>query len=232
MVLKLPPFFANYAVHFQNYMSNLQTPLPPRKARPGCLMQMIYLAVLAILVTVGVAAITSPWAFFMGGGFHWLPMWQGVGRMHSNLGGGDYAVYVYFYPKVGRYMGLRHVAGDGLLCTPRGEKIYFTLGGDFDKTMGRDSNGKSASFYMNSATTMQRFLGQSSQIKLELRGKWNNPDLVLDDHGSIARYFEPDGTVYTGNRAGRPYMREVVPVTLHPGSKGDFEAACQAVKSR
>ncbi|HEX7289165.1 MAG TPA: hypothetical protein VF532_23475 [Candidatus Angelobacter sp.] len=209
----------------------MQTPLPSRKARPGCLVQLILLAVLVVVVMGGVAAITSPWAFFMGGGFHLLPTWEGWGRMHSNLAGGDYAVYVYFYPKVGRFMGLRHVAGDGLLCTPRGEKFYFTLGGDFDKNMGRDSNGKSASFYLNSRTAMQRFMGQSSQIRLVLRGQWNNPDLVLDDDGSIARYFEPDGSMYTGNRAGRPYMREVVPVTLHPGSKGDFEAACQAVKS-
>jgi len=195
-------------------------------------MQLIMLVVLAVVVMGTVAVITSPWGFSMGGGFHLMPMWQGWGRMHSNLGGGDYAVYVYFNPKVGRSMGPRHVDGNALLCTPRGEKIYFSLGGDFDKNMGLDSNGRSASFYLNSATATQRLLGQSSQIRLELRGKWNNPDLVLDDHGSIARYFEPDGTVFTGNRAGRLYMREVVPVTLHPGSKGDFEAACKAMKGR
>jgi hypothetical protein len=54
----------------------------------------------------------------------------------------------------------------------------------------------------------------------------------MDDQGSIARNFEPDGKLYAGHSPGRPYMAEVVPVTLHEGSKSEFEAACKAVKTR
>jgi hypothetical protein len=74
-------------------------------------------------------------------------------------------------------------------------------------------------------------LGGSNAPSLEFRGKWNNPDLVLDDHGSLNRAFDPGGTLVT-NHHMRPYMQEVVPVTLHEGSHADFEAACAALKRK
>jgi hypothetical protein len=49
----------------------------------------------------------------------------------------------------------------------------------------------------------------------------------MDDYSSIQRNFEPDGTVYRGGGKERPYMGEIVPVTIQPGSYSDFEAACQ-----
>jgi hypothetical protein len=52
----------------------------------------------------------------------------------------------------------------------------------------------------------------------------------MDDHGSIARNFEPDGKLYTGHSPSRPYISEVSAITLHEGGKSDFEAACAAVK--
>jgi hypothetical protein len=149
--------------------------------------------------------------------------------MHSNSAGGDYVIQVSFNPKVGRYLGTRHVAGNAWLCTPRGEKFTLRLGGDFQKDLKLDTNGKTASFYMNSYNLKNQFTGDT-RPSLELRGKWVNPDLVLDDHGSIARNFAPDGTLYGPKSPSRPYIGEVVPVTLHEGSNSEFEAACKAVK--
>ena len=203
------------------------TPIP-KQSRLGCLTRLILVFLLVGAVMAGVTWLFAPWGYYMGGRFHWFPSWQGVGRLHSDKGGGDYAVYLYFYPRARKGTGLMHVEGTAMLCTPRGEKFNLTLGGDFEKTSGRDLNGKTASFYMN----QRRVLGGDTRPSLELRGRWNNPDLVLDDHGSIARAFEPDGSLYTGHSPGRPYMREVVPVTLHEGSPSDFNAACVAVKTR
>ncbi|MGE5321681.1 MAG: hypothetical protein ACM3SW_02385 [Actinomycetota bacterium] len=192
--------------------------------------QWIVLLILLAIVGVGLPALLTPWGFFMGGSFHVIPMWQGVGRMHSSKAGGDYVLYLWFSPKVGRTLGPRHVTGNGFLCTPRGEKFYLSVGGDFQKDMWLDSNGKTARFYMDNRSAKSQFSGDRRPY-LELRGKWNNPDLVMDDHGSIARSFEPNGTLYTGHSPSRPYMAEVVPVTLHEGGKSDFEAACKSVQA-
>jgi hypothetical protein len=63
---------------------------------------------------------------------------------------------------------------------------------------------------------------------IELRGRWQNPNLVMDDDGSLARSFLPDGSVYSGQDPYRTYAREVVPVTFTEGPYSDFKAACRA----
>jgi hypothetical protein len=72
------------------------------------------------------------------------------------------------------------------------------------------------------------FFGADARPSLELRGHWQNPNLVMDDNGSISRAFEPDGRVYQGHDRNRPYKAEIVPVTLTGGTSSQFEAACAA----
>lgn len=201
-----------------------------RKPGWGWLHLILILIVLGVVVG-GFMAVSMPWAFFMGGRFHLIPMWQGWGRMHSSRAGGDYLLYMWFSPKTGRSLGLTHVTGYATLCTPRGEEFSLSVGGDFEKGLRLDTNGKTARFYMDNNSVKSQFSGER-QPYLELRGRWNNPDLVLDDHGSIARAFEPDARLYTGHSSSRPYMAEVVPVTLHEGGKSGFDKVCQAVKTR
>jgi hypothetical protein len=72
------------------------------------------------------------------------------------------------------------------------------------------------------------FFSGDARPGLELRGHWQNPNLVMDDNGSISRAFQPDGRVYRGDERNRPYAAEVVPVTLKEGTSAEFEAACAA----
>jgi hypothetical protein len=209
----------------------MTTVAPLRKSRLGCLTQLVLVAILCVGVLIAVTAVTAPWGFFMGGRFHLIPQWQGWGRLHSNTAGGDYVLYIFFSPKSGRHLGTTHVSGNGLVCTPRGETFSLRLGGDFEKDIGTSTDGKKATFYMNNYSVASQFSG-NTRPSLDLRGKWVNPDLVMDDQGSIARNFEPDGKLYAGHSPGRPYMAEVSAVTLHEGSKSEFEEACKAVKSR
>ena len=44
----------------------------------------------ALVLVLAVYAITSPWAFYMGGHFHPLAYWQGWGTVHAPEG--DYVV--------------------------------------------------------------------------------------------------------------------------------------------
>jgi hypothetical protein len=198
----------------------------PRPARHGCFVQVLGALVFGVVVLTGVMAIVAPWGFYMGGHFHIIPNWTGWGQMHSKTAG-DYALLVSFSPKTGRYRGPTHVSGTAVICTPRGEQYKLRLGGDFQNPHGTDLQGKTAHLYANRYST---FSG-STDPSLDFRGKWNNPDLVLDDHGSLNRAFDPGGALVT-NHHMRPYAQEAVPVTLHEGSKSEFNAACAALKAK
>ena len=211
----------------------LPSPMPVRrKSGAGCLVQMLGLFALGVVLVLGFNAVFMPWSFYMGGHFHIIPIWTGWGQMHSKIAG-DYVLYVSISPSTNRggagssSHGRPQVSGRGFLCTPRGEMYRLRLGGDFDKPSGTDLQGKSAYLYMNHYSA----LGGSNAPSLEFRGRWNNPDLVLDDHGSITSAFDPGGTLVT-NHHMRPSMREAVPVTLHQGPWSDFEAACAALKAK
>ena len=68
----------------------------PQRSRPGCFAGLLrsagVLLVLAPVLVLAIAAVFTPWAFYLGGNFHILPQWQGWGRTHSPAG--DYVVYV------------------------------------------------------------------------------------------------------------------------------------------
>lgn len=184
-----------------------------------------------VIVVIAIPALYVPWAFYLGGSFHVMPYWQGWGRAHSNSAGGDYLIYIFFYPDHGRFRSLAYVQGNGSLCTPRGEKFSLKVGGNFDKPSGRDSNGQRVGLYVYNRSVKTQLLGGYHKPSLNLRGKWSNPDLVMDDDGSIARNFNPDGSLVESS-AGRPYKAEVSQITFHQGSVSDFNAACDAVKKR
>lgn len=201
----------------------------PRRPGSGCLVQVLGAFALGVVLVLAIYAVFAPWAFYMGGHFHLNPQWTGWGRMHSNIAG-DYVLYVSISPRTGgrgTYRAVPHIKGQGFLCTPPGERYRLRVGGDFGKTSGTDLQGKSAYLYMNNYTAFS----SSTAPSLEFRGKWNNPDLVLDDHGSINRAFDPDG-VLARNTHMRPYIQEVVPLTLHEGIRSDFDAACAAIKAK
>jgi hypothetical protein len=210
-------------------MNSLSLPSPtpvPRKSGPGCLVQLLAVFVLGVVVVLTIYAVFAPWAFFMGGHFHIYPGWTGWGKLHSNLAG-DYVLYVSISPRTGgrgTYRAIPHIGGQGLLCTPKGERYRLRVGGDFEKTSGADLQGKKVFLYAHNYSV---FSG-STNPSLEFRGKWNNPDLVLDDHGSINRAFDPGGVLVTNSHM-RPYIQELVPLTLHEGTRADFDAACALI---
>jgi hypothetical protein len=201
----------------------------------GCLTRLVLVLLVVGAVMAGATYLFAPWAYYMGGRFHWFPMWQGVGRLHSNSGGGDYAIYVWFWPDHGKFRQLAYVQGRAMVCTPRGEKFNLNLGGDFAKPDGgwrvRDLNGTRVSLYMFNRTAAHIFGGATPRPDLKLRGHWQNPDLVLDDDSSIQRNFDHNATLYTDVK-NIPYKGEISPVTLREGGKSEFEAACAAVKSK
>jgi hypothetical protein len=204
-----------------------RAPLPaPRKGR-GLLLKLAALAVLAFGLPFALNAVFAPWAFFMGGHFHLNPKWAGWGRMHSNTSG-DYAIYITISPSFGRGQSYTDITGKGALCTQRGDNYRLSMAGSFEKGSGADLQGRTAIIYPHNYNPK---LTGHNDPSLEFRGRWNNPDLVLDDQGSVNQAFDPDGGLAKKNHA-HSGIHERVSLTLHEGSRSDFDAACASLKKK
>jgi hypothetical protein len=201
-------------------------------SRLGCLgcLPRLFLILLLGLVLVGlITAVFAPWGFFMGGKFNLFAYWQGWGTLNAK--NGKYVVYVRFYPTSSKQSMYPHptVTGVGYLCSSRGQIFRMSLGGGMRRGIGINTNGEKIDLYMSYYPAFFGNLTADRRPSIELRGHWENPNIVMDDHGSISRAFAPDGSVYQrGQGPHVPYPGEILPVTLVPGSYSDFAAACKA----
>jgi hypothetical protein len=206
----------------------------PRRGCLGCLGQLLWrsavVLVLGMILVLAMTGVFYPWAFYLGGKFHIIPYWQGWGELHAKSG--DYVLYVRFEPtpRGSRIIPHSNLKGVGYLCTPRGEEFRLHLGGSMRPHLNLSTDGEPIDLYMDYWPALYGQFISDRRPSIEVRGHWKNPDLVMDDHSSIFRAFLPDGSVYHGHDPGRPYMGEVVPVTLVKGSYSEFEAACTAAK--
>ena len=195
----------------------------------GCLGRLLLILLLGGLLIVAIDAVFAPWSFFLGGHFHYLPMWQGWGRVHT--AGGDYLLYLYLYPapggSSGPLAGYPHLSGSGYVCTPRGEKIWLTGGGMFqDKHIGIHPDGRQVGLYAH-RKQVANFGAPDYRPDLDFHGTWQGDSFVGDDKGSFAMAFAPDGHLY--KRGETPTLKEIVPVTLKEDlswTMADFNAAC------
>lgn len=194
----------------------------------GCLTQSLAALALGIVLVYALYGLLFPWAFFLGTGtFHFLPGWSGWGRMHSNALG-DFALYVNIQPspRGSRMFPASHLTGNAWLCTPRGETFRMTLGGGMRAHLSTNTNGEKINLYMFNWPIFTGGFTADHHPSINFRGQWQNPNIVLDDHSSLATAFLTDGTVYKGHDANRLPPKEVVPLTLHPGTYSDFKSAC------
>lgn len=209
-----------------------------RRTRLGCLGclgkllgYLLGFLVLGSLALLAIDAVFAPWGFFMGGRFHPIPMWRGWGKIHS-ASGRDYVLIVWFEPVTG-YRGVAHVLGWGTLCTPRGESYSLRVSGYMEKHMGTSTDGKRMDMQVYRRPWYRGWVGVwDHRPRLEFRGVWRNPDLVLDDRGSLDRAFNADGTLRSGPAPVRTPGQPDAQLTLHEGSKSEFEAACAEVQGR
>jgi hypothetical protein len=214
-------------------MSCPQRPTPvaarsPRFGCFGCLWQVGVILVLAAISYMAINGVFAPWAFHLGGKFHITPYWQGWGRLHAKSG--DYLLFVRIEPTSrGSKMYLEtNLSGTAYVCTPRGENIPLKMSGGMRKHLNLSTDGEAIHLYMHYWPWNAQFVTDHSP-SLGLRGHWQNPNLVMDDQGSIAKAFQPDGTVYRNHDRNRTYSPEVVPITFVEGSYTHFSAACTAM---
>ncbi len=195
---------------------------------------MVWILIVGLLAAgvleIAIEHVFHPWAFYFSGHSHMLPAWQGVGQMHTDQG--DYTLTLYMYPtRGGRTFNLPSVKGTGLLCTPRGDRFkLFVYGGLSEKT-STDMDGKTMSIRYYRHPFFGGITSEYEQPpKLYLRGKWQNPDLVMDDGGSLAAAFRPDGSVSPHPQAWyHKDAKNKVPIVFHEVSIWQsFDDHCRA----
>jgi hypothetical protein len=207
---------------------------PPRRRR-GCLtgriMQSLGALALGLVVLLAVYGLLAPWGFYLGGNsFHLYPGWNGWGRIHSDSLG-DFAVYVRMTPgfRGSRVFPHSNLTGNAWLCTPRGELFRMKLTGTMRPHLNANTNGEKIDLGMYNWPAFTGNFTGDHRPSIGFRGQWQNPNLVLDDHGSLSAAFLSDGSVYRGHDPNRLPPKEIVELILQPGSYRDFKSTCSTL---
>lgn len=201
---------------------------PPRK-RGSCLSDIGKLFGLLVLLSIGylvVLAVFAPWMYFLGGSFHLIPIWQGWGKLQAPSG--DFTLYMYLSQPRTTRLGYPYISGTAVLCTPRGEQfnnLHVNMSFS-NKGFGLNSNNQPVTIQIHHYG-LSGSLNADYRPEFDLYGTWQNPNLVLEDHGSLASAFLSDGQVYVGAPANQPPAGKNLSIMLIPGTYSQFKAVCQ-----
>jgi hypothetical protein len=189
------------------------------KEKRGCLSSIFLALLFGVAVVYAVAAITSPWAFHIGG--RWTPFltWSGYGNLVTKTG--TYPLYISLYPSPHmsrlRSQGLRPtggVRGNAWLCTAPGTIERLNLSGTIYNGWST-TEGSVIGFRINEWRGFD--LGQHRGY-FDLTGHWQAQQLVMDEHGAYSSML---------TSGVRP---EQASVTFSWGSYSDFKSACASMK--
>ncbi len=197
-------------------MNQRESPARRKAGCAGCLGQVALILLAGGALLLGLLALLAPWNFYFGGHFHAVPGWAGWGRMHSTAAGGDYYMYVYFEPTTPGYRK-SPIKGIAYLCTPRGERYRLRFGGDMPRKHGTDLRGVPIHLYMSNQALRSRLLGDR-RPHLDLYGTFGNSELIMEDRGTLAAAFAPDGALYRANDRNRSTRKEDIHVTFEERS--------------
>lgn len=187
----------------------------------GCLSGWLLLLLLFVIGLAAVETVMGPWILTVGGRQRFLPVWEGVGDAHGP--GGIYRLYLWFAPSPPgeRIVGEAAVAGYSVLCTPRGERFNLKLyGWSPGHIWRRMDEGKE--FYLSAFRKPPGALSTNAMVtppRLQFVGRWRGPNLVMDDQGSFAQAFDPNGALKP-NAGGPRSATEAVPITFTEQSWG------------
>lgn len=192
-----------------------------KRMRPRRRLRTIPGLVLVITLVYGAMVLLNPWSIHIGDGWTPLLTWTGTGKLVTPSG--TYPLLVWFSPSAHgsrlRLDGLRPtsgVSGWGWLCTPQGTtiplRVYGTLYGGWQSTDG-------ALMQLRLHERVQNFPSIQDGGYFDLYGHWHGPQLVMDDRNAWSTSF----------RSG--FKIRHASITLTPGSKSEFHAACAATSN-
>jgi hypothetical protein len=189
---------------------------PSRSKRRGC--GCIPGVTGVLIFTIAAMLLVKPWAVHIGG--RWTPalVWHGVGKLQSTSGA-KYGIFLDLSMSSGRD-GRRDFMGTAKICTQQGD-IYPLAVDGYLKRAWLDVEGKQVVFYLSNPKEAR------PRLNFSLLGAWHGRELSLDDKGSMAMSFSPDGRA-KGYLVGQNSPQETTTGTLHYATETEFSAACAA----
>ena len=189
----------------------------PRRRRFG----IAGLLVCAVLFYAVVAAL-DPWAMHMGGSWTPLLYWTGTGNLVTS--NGTYPIYVWFFP--GSHFSQLHmdglrptggIQGGGSLCESAGKVVPLRLSGTI---RGGWKTTEGALIEVDFRVLEKSSLRQAVAYAryggyFRLFGYWHGAKLTMDDRAESS----------TSSHLGTGIQH--ASLILTPGSKSDFDTACQ-----
>ena len=174
-------------------------PAPPR--RRGLRGFPAFLALLLILALFPAGLyVLAPWNYYTGGHFHILPWWQGAAHFSAPASGGDYYMFFTISPSLSQYRDY-DMKGTAFLCTPRGERIAYAVGGELPKGTYKELNG--VPIRMRLVTLSSRIaINGKMDAYLDLVGTFDHSNLVIHDNGSLGRAFNANGVMQSSLTMG------------------------------
>lgn len=171
----------------------------------------------AILFTLLVTLLVSPWSLHMGG--RWTPAltWHGVGQLTSSTGA-KYGMFIEVSPHLQHGRGASNLDGRAKLCTPQGEMYSLTVNG-YLKRAWLDADDTPITFYLRSLKDAQ------PKLNFDLYGAWHGQELVLDDKGTMAMSFSANGHA-KGYLQGQNAPKESAAGSLRYATESEFSTVC------
>jgi len=195
-----------------------------RRGCLGCLIPPAIALLCGCALMYVIYIVLAPWNFYFGGHFHAIPGWTGKGWIRSKAGG-NYFLLVRFEPTVPGYRK-SPLKGNGFLCTPKGEKYRLRFGGSMPRSHGTDLRGVPIHLYFYNWTPLQ--ISPNRGPGFDLYGTFGDSELTMEDRGSLARAFRPDGTLYKP-RDTPAWKQESSHVILKEDTSLVASTACPAV---
>ena len=184
-------------------MAHPDIAFPSSRRRRGLRGLPAFLALLGILALFPLGLyVLAPWNYYTGGHFHVLPWWDGAGRFSAPASGGDYSMFFTISPSLSQYRNW-DLQGTAFLCTPRGERIAFEMGGDLPRGIHKDLNGVPIRMRLITIRTVTALNGKMDPY-LDLDGTFDRSRLIIHDNGAINRAFHPDGSLRSDAEVGAP----------------------------
>ena len=149
----------------------------------------LIVVLLAVVVALMAAtALFAPWAYYLGGHFHWAPMWAGV----ADFAGpdGEYQLFLWMRPfPQGTALHLdTALTGNATLCTPQGERIFMKVSGGMDRHLPTDTVGQRIGLSAYERNAVYRFwdsVNKPGGARLALKGVW--AEGRIDATGTVTR---------------------------------------------
>lgn len=148
------------------------------------------------------------------------PVWQGNGVLQA-ANGSTFPLYVKLrferkHGGAGPTDGKTNLIGTASLCTVQKSPLDLDISGSLDAWWLE--NGKAVTLYLRTERN------SSPRLSFLLYGSWQGTELVLEDRGTLAYFFNAGTDMKNWQRP--PAKVKNAQITLRYGEKDEFEALC------